>query len=257
MDRYRDRGFGGRVFCLFSNSQVRAGELSSVYPADTWLLFGGVLGPDDFGLRNGSVLRERFLIFALIGFAAVFRSNGLAWVTRAAAICLVFVIGFQTAALWDYSIRTDRLASRFMNAGDQIPAGSSIASVIIMDDCLRFHSLPETQIDNYLGIGRNMIVWDNYELGHYMFPVTTVNLADRKFAFDLTTSTKFCRDNPDEDFNATLMKQNAALSASPDKIDHLIVWGDDQRLGPILDQWFSPEPDFAAEHLRVLHRRTQ
>src|SRR5207247_10888795 len=106
-------------------------------------------GPDDFGLSNGSVLRERFFIFAFIAFIPIFRFDGSLWLRRATAACLAFVICFQTAALWDYALPTSKMAVEFMSARNAIPNKSSVASVIVNDDCLRFHSLPTTQIDNY------------------------------------------------------------------------------------------------------------
>jgi hypothetical protein len=152
-------------------------------------LLAGILGPDDFGPSNGAVLRERFLIFALISFSCIFYLR-LSWVRALTAGLLCFVILFQTAALWEYALRTDWTASQFFAARDAVTNNSSMASVIILDDCLRFHSSPETQIDNYIAVGRNIIVWDNYEFGHYMFPVKTTDPDDRRFVFDLTSSTR-------------------------------------------------------------------
>ena len=123
------------------------------------------------------------------------------------------------------------------------------------EDNLRFHSQPVTQLNNYLGFGKNVIVWDNYEAGHYLFPIIAKNPEDKKFIFDLTTSNVFSLNNPSENFDEKLSKLDLLFSNYPQKIKTLIVWGTDERVETVLKKWFESQPFFENGHIRMFHSK--
>ena len=214
-----------------------------------------MLAPDDFGLMNGSILRERILLCGMILFVPLFRVENFLKFKRFAQVCLILVILFQTFALWEYSLRTNLEAKEFLAAQSAIAENDSIASIVILDEGLRFHSLPMAQMNNYLGFGKNITVWDNYELGHYLFPVVAKNPTDKQFIFDLITSNSFTLNNPSEKFEEKIAKLDTNLSANHSKITTLLVWGKDSRIETVLNKWFETQPFFENGRLRLFHRK--
>jgi hypothetical protein len=216
---------------------------------------GAAFGPDDFGLQNGSILRERVLIAALIFIVPLF-SFGAARRLKTAVFCLLsFVLVFQAFGYWEYALDSNRESRPFFDAARSIPENSTVASVIVVRDAPRFHSMPSGQLINYIGIERNSIVWDNYELGHYMFPVVTANAADRKWVFEFTTSNVFYLNDPHENFEEKLSRLGAALSRGHQRLEFIIVYGADARLDELLKNWFDGQPVYESEALKVLRHR--
>lgn len=218
-------------------------------------VFGALTGPDDFGLQNGSLLRERVLIAALIFVVPIFRVRESRSLRLGAALCLTFVICFQTTAFWDYSLTADAESREFMTAREAIPENSSIASIVLVENGLRFHSTPTAQLNNYLGINKNVIVWDDYELGHYMFPVAMAKTEDQNFVFEFTTSNVFYLNNTLENFDERLSKLSTSLAVGHDRIKYLVVYGADPRLVGVLEKWFEPEPIYARGKIQVFQNR--
>ena len=214
-----------------------------------------LVGPDDFGMQNGSILRERVLIAALVFFVPVFGLANAKVLRFAAGAALAFVICYQTLALWEYAFQSDSLSRSSFVAAEAIPAGSSIASVVLVKDGLRFHSFPTSQLINYIGIDRKAIVWDNYELGHYMFPVIMRRPEDRKYAFELTTSNVFYLNNPDESFDEKLLKLDRSLTDGNERIQYLVVYGNDSRIDDVVSKWYESSPLFADGELKVLRHK--
>lgn len=214
-----------------------------------------VFAPDDFRLTNGGVLRERFLICGLLFFIPLFRIEEFRRLKIIAQICLAFVVVFQTLALWDYALHTNKQAAEFLSASEALKTSSSTASVTIDDDKLKFHAFPVPQLNNYNGIGSNSIVWDNYEMGHYLFPVVTRNTSDRRFIHDLTGNNLFFLNSPGEKFAEKLSILDSSLESNNDKIDTIILWGADERVEAVLYKWFEPQPYFQNGKVRLLRHR--
>jgi hypothetical protein len=216
-----------------------------------------LVGPDDFGLTNGSILRERMMIFGMCFLMPIFSVSFSRWLSGSVRAILLFVVLFQTAALWEYARSADAEAREFISARETIPEKASIASVVVVPDLPRFHSMPSTQLNNYVGIGRDIVVWDNYELGHYMFPVVLRDRGDKEFVFEFTTSNVFYLNNPREDFDLTLPKLQSSLAHGHQRIDYMLVFGDDARLWPILQQWFEAAPVFENGRVRVFKHHAE
>jgi hypothetical protein len=216
-------------------------------------IFAAMFAPDDFGLNNGSILRERLLICGLIFFVPLFRAQTSPRLKRLSQICLLFVVFFQTFALWDYSLESSARAKEFLSARETLATGDKTASVVLIEGGPRFNSEPMTQMNNYLGIENKGIIWDNYEIGHYLFPVVAKNASDKQFVFDLTRYNAFSLNNPGQNFDEKLVKLDACLEANRQKINSLIVWGTDSRVEAVLNKWYAPV--FESGRIRVFRQR--
>ncbi len=213
-----------------------------------------MFAPDDFGLTNGSLLRERMLLAGLVFAVPLFRVESSPFLKHAAQVCLVFVLLFQTAVLWEYSLRANDEIKDFVEVANAIEPGQSIASVVVVTEPQRFHSLPATQMNNYLGIGRDVIVLDNYEMGHYLFPVVTLNPVDKEFIFGLTTSNIVYLNDLKEDFDTNLSDLDSCLMANSRKADVMLLWGSNVQVESILRKSFDAEPFYESGRVRLFHR---
>jgi hypothetical protein len=217
-----------------------------------------IFSPDNFEFSSstGGVLRERIFLVGLIFLVPIYRadgtSNALRIIPKAA---LVFVIAFQTAALWEYAIRSDRDAHQFLSASAQVPEGSSLAAITIEPKGMRFSSSPVSSMDNYIGIGRNILVWDNYEFGHYLFPVVAKNGADQEFVLAYAGNNTFELNNPERFSAERISKLTEILSAENHRIDTLLVWGSDPRIEAAYKPWFEAQPYFENGRVRLYRHK--
>lgn len=218
-------------------------------------LFVAMFAPDDFQLTNGGVLRERFLLCGLIAFVPLFRLNDSIWLKRLAQFCFAVVIIFQTLALWEYSIHSSKLAKDLTAAQPSIADNTRLVSVSILEDGLRYHSLPTGQMDNYLGIGKNVQVWDNYEIGHHLFPIVAKEISHRQFVLGYTGSNVFALNDQSVNFDEKLLKLESLLEANNNKIDVLLIWGRDARVEAVLNRWFESEPYFQNGEVRLFRHK--
>jgi hypothetical protein len=253
----------GGIFCLAAATWFsfrRQRDFLKKYYAFAVLfavcVFIAMFAPDDFQLTHGGVLRERFLLCGLIAFVPLFRTDNSVWLKRFAQFCLGVVIVFQTLALWEYSLHSDKLAKDLVAAQPMVEENTRLVSVSIIEDGLRYHSLPTGQMDNYLGIGgRNVQVWDNYEIGHYLFPIVAKEISHRQFVLNYTGSNVFALNDKSVNFDEKLSKLEALLEANNNKIDTLLVWGKDARVEAVLSRWFESEPYFQSGEVRLFRHR--
>lgn len=214
-----------------------------------------VLGPDDFGLSHGGLIRQRIVLCGLIFFVPLFRaagSNTLKWVVQA---CLALVILFQTAALWDYSVRADRVAREYIAARPAMAALRSLASITIYEKGPRFRAGPEPLLNLYYSIGRDLAVWDNYECGVAIFPVRQKYKPDEGFTLQITSSNVLWVNEPTRIFRERLAELDLALASDGGRIDALLVWGRDAEVDQIITRYFESEPYYQSENIRVFRRR--
>lgn len=223
------------------------------------LLVGSMLtamfAPDDFGLTNGSVLRERILLCGLIFFVPLFRVENSVFLKRASQICLIFVVFFQTAALWEFSLQTNREARNYFSVSAALNEEDSIFPVVLSSEKHRFHSLPTTGMGNYLSIGRNLTVWNNYEIGHRLFPVVAKNEADRRFMLDFPSAAVNLSNNSQESLDEKLSKLDSALANNHDKIKVLLIWDSDPPVETVFAKWFETQPFFNEGRVRLFRHR--
>jgi hypothetical protein len=219
------------------------------------LVFTAVIAPDDFGLQNGGILRERIMLCGLPVFVPLFRVDRSVWLKHTARALLIFVVLFQTAAVWEYALRAQAITKEFLTSGQALEEGDSIASIIFVEDGLRFHPLPEPNINTLNGIHRQITIWDNYELGHYLFPVVNTDPSDRAFILDLCGSHAYASD-PREVFENVLAKLNRTLAQGNTKLNKIVIWGRNETVERVVYQWFDPQPIFSNGRVRVLRHRS-
>ena len=74
-------------------------------------LLVALFAPDDFGLTNGSIIRERILLCGLFLTVCLIGVSGrLQAIARIGIACFAFAFLYQTAALWDYSLSSNDVA---------------------------------------------------------------------------------------------------------------------------------------------------
>lgn len=216
---------------------------------------GAIVGPDDFGLSHGGILRQRLLLCGFCFFVPLFRTEMATYAKRFAQICLAFVIIFQTIVVWDYAIHAEVIAKEFLSSQAAISDEDSIASVVIVKNGTRFAPIPEPQLNTLAGIGRNHLIWDNYELGHYLFPVVARNAIDREFILDLSATHAFSEDDLRLDFKQTLEKLEHTLDTNHHKLNKIILFGRNKRVEDVLNKWFEEQPIFANGQVRVFQHK--
>jgi hypothetical protein len=222
-----------------------------------FLFLAALFSPDDFGLNHGSILRERLLICSLVFIIPIFQAEKSLRLKRIAQFCLIFVVIFQTTAIWDYALKTNREAKQLLAVENVVKENDSVASVVIVNEGWRFHSQPMLQINNYLGIEKNLIVWDNYEPGYYVFPIVPKIESDKNTFYELSNTNFYSLDKPtmsDATFNANLKRLEVALSDN-NRIKTMIVWGKDSRIEEVLNRYFIQNPDFQNEYVRLFYRK--
>ncbi len=212
-----------------------------------------LFAPDDFGEKHGTLLRERILLCSLFFFIPLFKTGASLVTKRLAQFCLLFVIVFQTAALMEYSIDSSRTASEFLAAGSAIGDTRSLAAITIVENGTRFHSVPVSHMGNYNGFGRNLTVWDNYEIAHYLFPVIARDPADKEFVFNFTSSNSFVLDVPSVNFSEKIAKLDAAFASG--RIETLIVWGSFAEIDALVTRHFEAEPYYQSQNVRLYRKR--
>jgi hypothetical protein len=214
-----------------------------------------LVSPDEFGAEQGSVLRPRLLLCGLVLFVPLFSVSSRPKILKAVQIILIAVFAYQVTALWEYSLKVNRETIQFLKAANAIDATSPIASVVILNDQPRFHSNPLMRADNLLGIGRDNVVWDNYETGYYFFPVIAADSKDRDFIREYSGSNSFQLQYADEDFDAKFWRLESSLAANHDKIKTLVVWGQNTRIDELVNRWFETTPYFEDGNIRIYRSR--
>jgi len=214
-----------------------------------------LFGPDDFQQTNGGVLRERWFIAGMLLFIPIFRIGMSAMLKRAAQLCLVFVIAFQTLAVWDYATTSSSQAAEFLTAAPYLQNSPSSVTVTFDDESLRFHAHTVPQLNCYNGIGHDNIIWDNYEFGHYLFPVVTKSTADRHFIHTITRGDFYALDDPNDGFEIRLDRLRSSLEEYNERVDTLAVWGTEPTVEAVLQKWFEPVPYFQNGRVRLFRHK--
>lgn len=214
-----------------------------------------IFAPDDFGKSHGSFLRERVLLCGLICFVPLFRTDKFSRFRTAARFSLFFILVFQTAVLWEYSFNADKIGREYLSGKAFVKNTESLASVVLIENGCRYKADPLTNLNVLYGIEKNTRIWDNYELGYYLFPVIARDSSDRQFIYDFRESNAFALCDPNENINEKLTNLNSALASRHNEIDVMLVWGGDARIEAILKQWFEDQPFYQKERIRLFRHR--
>jgi hypothetical protein len=110
-------------------------------------------------------------------------------------------------------------------------------------------------MDNYIGIRRDILVWDNYEFGHYLFPVVVKKRADQEFALAYTGHNAFEMNNPELSSKERIDRLAKIFEADNRRIDTLLVWGSDPQIEAAFRPWFEDKPYFENGRVRLYRHR--
>jgi hypothetical protein len=213
--------------------------------------------PDEFGPFSGSILRLRLLLCGFILFIPWIDLGSRRLVSAIAAVILISIFIYQAAALWDYSLRSDRDIAEYVSASDAIMAGDAIATITIVQGARRFGSNPVRGMDNVIAVQREAMVWDDYETGYRLFPVTATREEDRAFIREFTNHNIFRLGSAEENFDERIQKFSNVLAKSDGRIDTMIVWGRDPRVEAALTERYQAEPYFENGQVRLFRNRSR
>ena len=121
----------------------------------------------------------------------LFRAENSPRLKRFAQACLLIVVFYQTAALWEFSLQVDRDAKIFFSARTALRDNDKLASILLIEEDYKYSSMPVAEMNNFFGFESNRIIWDNYEIGHYLFPVVATKIENRRFVYQLTRNNIF------------------------------------------------------------------
>jgi hypothetical protein len=198
-------------------------------------IVGGLVCPDSLGPRHGSGLAQRVVWLGLVTLVPVLNLETTGWPRRLATVALGLAVVVQSAFVWDYAIRSDRLIRSFQQAYPLVGRGQRVA-VLYLDLKQPFRASPLVHADGLLGLGNGSIIWNNYETAYYVFPVQV--RPDVPHPSPLVLEQISSQDDPAEAVEratawALLLDRHHA------EIDALVVWGDDPGgLDPISARWF-------------------
>jgi hypothetical protein len=248
------------LFCLLLGSFIR--QKSAIFSGrylpfallTTFSIIFWIFAPDDFGKSHGAFLRKRVLLCGLVCFVPLFRTEISPRLKKTAQVCLVFIIIFQTATLWEYVLWANKLGREYLAAGQAIENTDSLGSIVLIEDGCRFKANPLTNMNTLLGVGKNTRVWDNYEIGYYLFPVIARNSADRQFVFNFRESNTINLCNPSE-IDEKFSRLDSLLNLHHDKIKVMLVWNGDERVHFILSKWYEDKPYFQNGRVALFHHR--
>lgn len=221
------------------------------------LIVFSLLSPDDvrFTSSAGTILRERLFLVGLAFTVPLLRFDGIGRVFSRSAFCLLaFVVILQTVVMWEYAVRSDRDAREFFAASSAIPSGASAAGITIRPQGSRFAATHIPSINNYNGIGRDVRLWDNYELGHYLFPVVMRSRDDQEFILKFTQSNNYTLDEPGLMDPARIEVLRSLLASEPRRIDTLVVWGSEPNVDAAIFSVFGATPIYHEGNVRIFRR---
>ena len=81
-----------------------------------------------------------------------------------------------------------------------------------------------------LGIGKNTKIWDNYELGYYIFPVIAKNPDEQRFIYEFREANIVEICNSNENVSKKLEDLKRLLNFNHQKITVLLIWNEDERI---------------------------
>ncbi len=219
------------------------------------IAFGSIavwtFAPDDFGKVHGGFLRERVLFCGLICFVPLFQTGKSRFLKRAATGCLIFVICFQTLVLWNYAADAGQMGAEFLSGQSLIKDDDSFGSIVLTDTGCRYKANPLPSLGVLYGLNKNTRIWDNYETGIYIFPTILKNASERQFVNEFREAGNFDLCDPNENISEKFAKLRSILDLNNDKIKTLLIWGDDERIAPIISRWYEPQPFFRNGRVRL------
>ena len=118
----------------------------------------------------------------------------------------------------------------------------------------RFSAEPIASLDNYIGVNRDVFVWDNYEFGHYLFPVVMREKTDQEFALRFTSNKSFETDSSRSLSPQDMQRLKTSIALASDHVDTLLVWGRTDAVDSALQPYFETTPYFENGRVRLYRR---
>jgi hypothetical protein len=221
------------------------------------LICVALFAPDElrFSSSTGGLFRERIFLSGLLFAVSLFDAEAIGRTAKiTAAVALSFVIFFQTMAAWEFAIRGDNDAREFFAASSAIPEEASLVAVTIEEDPFRFMATPTSSINNYNGILRNATIWDNYEFGHYLFPLVYKEKRDQEFVRRMTIVNAYALKAPLPIAEQRLVDLESLLASEENKINTVVLWGSEPRIDAIVKRSFASEPVLVNGRVKLFRR---
>jgi hypothetical protein len=111
-------------------------------------------------------------------------------------------------------------------------------------------------MSSFLGVNRNVIVWDNYELGHYLFPVIVRDAVDKDFAFRLSSSAVFGPEDRFKTYDENFAIMTGVIRNEHERIDRFVFFGKDERIESLLGDYYSVSAVSPTGAVRIFARKT-
>jgi hypothetical protein len=213
------------------------------------LLFGGLIGPDTLGVKHGNYLSQRVVLLGLAALVPALDLGTERPLGKFGSVALAVALALQSAFVWDYGVRSDRLVGQFLKARPLVGRNKRVGT-LLLDLRQRYRANPLLHIDNLLGIGTGNVIWNNYEAAHYYFPVQARGNVPHPppLAFERVS----LLDDPAFAARRSALWETL-LAEHRDEIDVVVVWGEDASgLDEITGRWF--EPADGAGKIRVWRR---
>lgn len=220
------------------------------------LLILTLIAPDELGPTEGGIIRFRFFLAAMACLVTVIVVPDQKWVRRVAGSILAAVFAFQTLGLWEYALRYDAEFTEFAPAVDVVNDGDRIASIIVIEDRqLRFSPSPVERISSLIGVKKDVVIWDGYEMGFYFFPIIAASEDDRRLIREYSFVNVLKPFYPEANFAQELSKLTEQIEAVYQRTDVLLVRGRDARVDAVINRHFGPDPFYESANYRLFRRR--
>jgi hypothetical protein len=208
------------------------------------LLAGGIFGPDTLGESHGNYLAMRLVLLALL--AAV---PAWPYACRTATVALAVAVALQSAFVWDYALRSNRIVGPIARARSALRPGDRLGTLLI-DPRSPTRASPLLHADCLLGVGTGSIVWANYEPAFYYFPVQVRPGVPHPPILEFE---EIARMDQPEDAEERARRWRRLLLSHAEEVDTVMVWGEEVSLGSF---GFDPFVETYREGpARILRRR--
>ena len=214
-----------------------------------------LVAPDDFGSSNGTVLRERIFFFSFVFLIPLFEVKNKS-INTICKVLLIIVIGFQTFATFEYSVNTSNIATNFSKIEDKLKAKETYATITILSKSeKRFAATPIPQMSNVFGINKKLIIWDNYEMGHYLFPIVANTSERRKIILRFTRNNVIEKNSRNDLILEKTSILNSILDNDSNGIDNLIIYGYDENIEKYLNFISNSKKGYSDKNIRLYRLR--
>ena len=214
----------------------------------TVLVIGGLVGPDALG-AHGTNLSQRVVLLGLVSLVPVLDFEWAGWRTQACAGLLTLALALQSILLWHYAAYCNSTVGNLMAVREAVGRGQRVGTLL---NHVRhpFRANPLVHADTILGIGRDNVIWNNYETLPYYFPV---HYRDEIEHPPVGVMDEFGLNGEDTDKESRCKQWGDLLRGHHADIDVIVVWGGDPLLDAISDRWYRTV--FQVGNARLLRRR--